>query len=156
MILLKNTQRTIAIDKKSIIDDATFILATLGYAEFDLGIWFTTNKTIRRYNKLYRHKDKATDILSFSHHPTLRAGEKIIPTTPDDYNVGDLIISAEYVYNQLSELKVSFKQRLRVLLVHGICHLLGYDHELDQDYKVMHKKEQSLLKQLEAYKPLTK
>lgn len=154
MILVKNTQRSIAIDKKDLIADAQYLLELLGYQDFDLGIWITTNTTIRRYNKLYRKKDKATDILSFSHNPTLKAGQKIKPLSPDDYNLGDLIISAPYVFDQLADLGISFEQRLRVLLVHGICHLLGYDHELDTDYKIMHRKEQALLKKLELFRPI--
>jgi len=154
MILVKNTQRSISINKKNLIADAQHVLALLGYPDFDLGIWITTNATIRRYNKIYRKKDKPTDILSFSHNPTLKAGQKIKPASADDYNLGDLIISAPYVYDQLADLGVSFEQQLRILLVHGICHLLGYDHESDEDYKIMHKKEQGLLKKLELFRPI--
>ena len=76
MIIIKNTQRALTFDQKRIEKTAQFILDELGYGSFDLGIWFTTEKTIRAYNKEYRKKDKATDILSFPYYD-LKPGDKI-------------------------------------------------------------------------------
>ena len=148
MIVIKNTQRKIVINTKQLKKDAQTILRILHYDDFDLGILLTNNSTIQKYNREYRHKDKPTDVLSFSYHPTLKAGKRIKPTTEEDYNLGDLVISAEYVQQAARELGISFHQRLQVLLVHGICHLLGYNHERDADYRVMHRKEKAILKKL--------
>ncbi len=148
MILIRNSQRKIFIDTKKLNQDAQIILEALKYADFDLGIWLTTNTTIHKYNFLYRKKDKPTDILSFPYHPELHAGERIAVKTDDDKNLGDLIISLEYVAADVKKLGTTFEKRMQVLLVHGICHLLGYDHIRDEDYKVMHRKELSLLKKL--------
>lgn len=148
MITIKNTQQKIKININRLREDAQKILQILKYDDFDLGIWITTNKTIHFYNREYRHKDKPTDILSFAYHSQLKAGQRIKPETDEDKNLGDLIISAEYVQKAALELGVSFDDRMQILLVHGICHLLGYDHEKDEDYKVMHCKEQKLLKKL--------
>lgn len=149
MIIIKNTQRKISVNVKRLQKDAQTVLRILRYEGYDLGIWLTTNKTIRVYNRDYRHKDKATDILSFSYHPTLKVGERIQPKAAEDKNLGDLIISVEYVDAVAQEMGVNLHQRMQVLLVHGICHLLGYDHERDEDYKVMHRKELLLLKHLQ-------
>ena len=151
MITIKNSQRKIKINLDQLRTDAQKVLHILNYEDFDLGIWITTNKTIHFYNREYRHKDKPTDILSFGYHPQLKAGQRIKVKTDEDKNLGDLIISAEYVQKAAQELGVSLDERMRVLLVHGICHLLGYDHEKDEDYKVMHRKEQFLLKKLQDY-----
>ena len=148
MIIIKTTQRKISLDIDQLKKDAQTILRILRYEDYDLGIWLTTNKTIRFYNRTYRHKDKPTDILSFSYHPTLKAGERIKAKMPEDKNLGDLIISVEYVQRVACEMKVDLYKRMQVLLVHGICHLLGYDHERDEDYRVMHRKELALLKHL--------
>ena len=148
MIIIRNRQRKIAVDIDALRADAQTILNTLGYADFDLGILITSQSTIRAYNREYRHKDKATDILSFPFYPSLRPGEKIKAQEPDDKNLGDLIISPEYVTHDLPQWGVSFARRMQVLLVHGICHLLGYDHILDDDYKVMKRKENTLLRVL--------
>jgi probable rRNA maturation factor len=148
MILIKNTQRKIVVSLKKIEEDAQKILRILHYDDFDLGIWITTNKTIHSYNREYRKKDKPTDILSFAYHPTLKAGKRIAPKTDDDKNLGDLIISAEYVQKAARQLGQTLDERMRILVVHGICHLLGYDHEVDEDYKIMHKEELAILKKL--------
>ncbi len=148
MIIIRNRQRKIAVDIDALRADAQTILNTLGYADFDLGVLITSQSTIRAYNREYRHKDKATDILSFPFYPSLRPGEKIKAQEPDDKNLGDLIISPEYVTHDLPQWGVSFARRMQVLLVHGICHLLGYDHILDDDYKVMKRKENALLRVL--------
>jgi len=148
MITIKNTQRTIPIDTKKLKQDAQKILDLLDYHDFDLGIWLTTNKTIHTYNHNYRNKDKPTDILSFPFH-TLKAGERIIPQTEDDKNLGDIMISPQYVYDDLDRWGQTFEERMRVLLVHGICHLLGYDHIKDEDYEIMKAKEELILGKLE-------
>lgn len=150
MILIKNRQRKIICDEKKLKVDVQKILDTLNYSNFDLGIWLTTNKTIQKYNKKYRKKDKPTDILSFPYHPTAKVGEHIKVKTEDDKNLGDLIISLEYVKKDAQQLGTTFEKRMQRLLVHGICHLLGYDHIKDEDYKVMYKKELFLLKKLDG------
>jgi rRNA maturation RNase YbeY len=145
MITIRDTQRKIKVNLDQLKKDAQKILDMLDYSDFDLGIWLTTNKTIRAYNKEYRHKDKATNILSFPFHPKLKAGERIKVKTPDDKNLGDLILSLEYVKKEAENLSLPLQKHLLRLLVHGICHLLGYDHIKDADYAIMHKKEQELL-----------
>ena len=77
MITLKNSQKKIKIDTKKIEQDAAKLLHLLKYADFDLGILITTNKTIRNYNKNFRDKDKATDILSFPYYHDVQAGKRV-------------------------------------------------------------------------------
>jgi len=66
----------------------------------------------------------------------------------EDKNLGDLIISAEYVTKDAKELNVTFEARMKKLLVHGVCHLLGYDHIIDADWHRMRAKEGFLLKKI--------
>ncbi len=148
MILIKNSQRKITVDTKQLQQDAQTILDALDYADFDLGIWLASDSLIRKYNHEYRDKDKATDVLSFPYHSELKAGERIKIKTDEDKNLGDIIIAPSYVLKDLPRWNQTFEQRMQVLLVHGICHLLGYDHIDDADYKVMHKKEVALLRKL--------
>lgn len=150
MINLQNKQRKIKIDHLQIKEKLDFLLDTLSYTNFDLGVLLTTNKTIKFYNKEYRQKDKATDILSFPYHPQLKAGERIKVNEEEDKNLGDMIISLEYVQDDAKKLGVTFAQRMDVLLVHGVCHLLGYDHIEDADYEVMKVEEARLLEKLRS------
>jgi conserved hypothetical protein TIGR00043 len=75
---------------------------------------------IKRLNKLYRNKDKPTDVLSFP------IGEKVNGWLI----LGDVVISVDTAKRQAKELGYSLEEELKRLLVHGLVHLLGYDHEL--------------------------
>ena len=105
VIRIKNTQRKIKIDTKKIESDIQRMLDIAGYSDFDIGVWFTTNKTIRAYNKKYRQKDKPTDILSFPYHTSLKPGDAIQVKDPEDKNLGDIIISLEFAKLDLKTLK---------------------------------------------------
>jgi probable rRNA maturation factor len=146
MIKITNRQRKINVDIPALKKAAGLMLKTLKYDDFDLGILLTTNKTIHHFNKTYRHKDKPTDILSFPYHTALKAGERIVVAEPEDKNLGDLIISLEYVQKDAPNWGQSFDERMIVLLAHGIAHVLGYDHETDEEFAVMQKVEKRLLK----------
>lgn len=145
MITIKNTQRKIKVNINKFKADAQIIMDALGYGDFDLGVWFTTNKTIRFYNKEYRHKDKATDVLSFPFYPELKAGERIAATSDDEKNLGDLIIAPEYMQADAHTMGITLEERLEHIIVHGICHLLGYDHYTPDKDVVMHDLETKML-----------
>ncbi len=149
MITIKTTQRKIKVNIEKLKKEARTVLGLLNYHDFELNIFLTTNQTIRAYNKKYRKIDKPTDILSFPYWPNLKPGQRIVTETAEDKQLGDLIISLEYVQNDAKKLKTTLNKRLQVLLVHGICHLIGYDHETEAKYKVMQKKEKELLSHLD-------
>lgn len=91
-----------------------------------------SDSAIRRLNRDFRAKDKATDVLSF---PQLDAsGEvplsaKSIASKAPPSMLGDVVISIDTARRQARELDQSIAHRLRTLLIHGLLHLLGYDHE---------------------------
>jgi probable rRNA maturation factor len=149
MISIRNSQRTVSVDKEKIAQQAQHILEIIGYPDFDLGIWLSSDQTIRKYNREYRHKDKVTDILSFPAHPDAVAGKKIKVCCEDEMDLGDLIIAPSYVLKAAEREKKSFEDHLTHLLIHGILHLCGYDHEKDVDYRRMRLKEVAVLKKLQ-------
>ncbi len=93
-------------------------------------------------NTKYRGIDKPTDVLSFS----LQEGDVKSPEVESDKLLGDIIISAETAQRQADTLNHSMERELTVLLIHGLLHLTGYDHEEDKDYKIMREKESEMLK----------
>jgi len=145
MVLLKNEQNAQVVDTKQLEKDAQKLLELLDYADFDLGIMLATDEKIHEMNKKFRDKDKATDVLSFPMFPHLKPGERIEVASEDEKNLGDIVIAPQYVYNTLDKWGQSFDERMHVLLVHGLCHLLGYDHVKDKDYEAMKKQEEFLL-----------
>ena len=143
MIFITTKLKTVPLNLQAYQQAAQQALQVLGYDDFDLGIMLTTNRTIKKYNHLYRDKDKTTDVLSFPFH-TIVPGQKIKAQSDDDKNLGDMIISLEYVQRDAQKLGTTFEKRMNRMLIHSICHLLGYDHIIDADFKRMIKKEKSL------------
>lgn len=150
MITINNRQRKIKVNIKEMEHHINVMLQALGYPNFDVGVLLTTNATIRKYNRDYRQKDKATDILSFPYHTELKPGEKIKVKDPEDKNLGDMIISLEYVKKDAPKTwGRSLEEHLINLLAHGLAHLLNYDHQTDEEFAVMQKIEKKLLKALD-------
>jgi len=149
MINFENKQTAILIKETAIKKDARHILGILNYGGYDLGIWLLDLKEMQKYNKEFRDKDKPTDVISFPYHTELKAGDRIVVQSEDDKNVGDIMLCPEYIKEDLPRWEQSLEHRMRVLLVHAICHLLGYDHETDADHEIMQALEDELLAKLE-------
>jgi len=146
MITIKNRQKKIQFNVENYHQKAQKILTYLGYQDFDLGILLTTEKTIQNYNRDFRNKEKATDVLSFPYHTDLKPGKKIKVLSDEDKNLGDIIIAVSYVFENKHTLDGDFNARMDRMLVHAICHLLGHDHIHDADFKKMMTLENKLLK----------
>jgi probable rRNA maturation factor len=146
MILIENRICKIKINEKKIEAGIKKMLAFINYSDFDIGILFTTNKSIRNYNRNFRKKDKATDILSFPYHTELAAGQRISIQEPEDRNLGDLIVSLEFASKDAKLIDSSLDDYILMLVAHGIAHLIGYDHITDSDHKKMSSFEKKLLK----------
>ncbi len=95
-------------------------------------VWLTTNQTIRRYNRQYRQKDVATDVLSF---PLYDASFAVPLTMP--HPIGQLMISHQKAAQQAKAYGHSFIRELSFLFVHGVLHCVGYDHETPDDEAIM-------------------
>ncbi|KAJ1944733.1 hypothetical protein EC988_005914, partial [Linderina pennispora] len=70
----------------------------------------------------------------------------------DDMNLGDMFLAMPYILKDCRQHNDALGERLPVLFTHGICHLLGYDHELDHDYMQMSKREQEILQKYHRLK----
>lgn len=106
----------------------------------ELGVLITDDDTVRRLNREYAGEDHATDVLSFS----LREGEEF--ATPDGKDrLGEVIIAYPTAERQAQEAGHPVDDELAHLLVHGILHLLGYDHAEPEDERAMRGRESALL-----------
>jgi rRNA maturation RNase YbeY len=118
-------------------------LATLplvGQAEAELSVALIGNAEMRKLNAQYRNKDYPTDVLSFPMEQTGPAATRLL---------GDVIISVEKAREQANERGRTPDQELATLLIHGIVHLLGYDHERSaKDARVMKRVEDKIYRQL--------
>ena len=148
MITLHNKQEDLAIDIKQLEAHAQRVLDMLGYSDFDLGIALVSSDEMQGYNREYRNIDKPTDVLSFPFHYEIIPGEKIHADNDDEKNLGDIIICPAYAKTTLIDWDQEIKERLDGLLMHGMCHLLGYDHTTDEQEEQMLAMEAKLLSKI--------
>jgi probable rRNA maturation factor len=93
----------------------------------DFTLILSNDRRIRRLNQMFRHKDQSTDVLSFPSSPMDRKDDPF-----ENWSMGDMMVSVETAYRQAIQQGHSLEREIEILLIHGILHLLGYDHETDQ------------------------
>jgi len=136
-VILKENDE--ALIKKSAITAAeheNFILNCEAY------VTLTNDNGIRDMNREHRNIDEATDVLSF---PFFTAEELRIKTPGEAFILGDIVISADKVNSQAFEYGHSRERELAFLTVHGMLHLLGFDHLTEEDEKIMEAKQEEIL-----------
>ena len=101
----------------------------------------SNNRNIKKLNKRFRNKNKHTDILSFPFHETI-----------NDFNevyLGDIIISFNYMNKPKNLNTRKFKEKVTKIFIHGFLHLLGFDHNKKNEYKLMFNEEQRIFKSIQ-------
>lgn len=117
--------------------------------EVDVYITLTNNEEIHKINKEYRDVDRPTDVLSFPMYERDEiAGLKNDTDDEIEKILGDIIVSIEKVREQAEEYGHSFERELAYLVTHGMLHLLGYDHMIEEEKAVMRKREEEILETL--------
>ena len=126
---------------KKIISDAvkkTFQNENVKSQNNYISVLLTSDDNIKELNLKYRNKNKATNVLAF---PIQESIEK------QNY-IGDLAISLEKIIFESNKYKIKKNKYLSKITIHGILHLLGYDHINDDDYEVMNEIEDRLINEL--------
>ena len=101
-----------------------------------VSLTFVDNKYIHKINKKYRHIDRPTDVISFAFLDAEDSYDKIL-FSPGPVVLGDIYISLEKAKEQAEEYQHSLDRELCFLFVHGLLHLLGYDHMTNEEEKEM-------------------
>ncbi|MBS8264948.1 rRNA maturation RNase YbeY [Mesobacillus boroniphilus] len=110
----------------------------------ELSVTFVSNERIQEINREYRDKDRPTDVISFALEE-MGEGEMEIVGKDIPRILGDIIISVPKAREQAEEYNHSFMRELGFLAVHGLLHLLGYDHMNEQDEKQMFDRQKEIL-----------
>ena len=119
---------------------ARAILSEVGEASAELGILFVGDQRMRGLNHRYRDKDRTTDVLAFAMREAPHSSAGLL---------GDVVIAVPTAVRQAKEGQRSLDEELTVLLVHGILHLCGYDHERsEKEARRMHRRERMILRSL--------
>ncbi|WP_436956171.1 rRNA maturation RNase YbeY [Staphylococcus sp. AS1337] len=109
--------------------------------EAELSVTFVDKEEIQEINKMYRDKDKVTDVISFA----LEEDEPEITGLDMPRVLGDIIICTDVAKEQADNYGHSFERELGFLALHGFLHLLGYDHMNEQDEKEMFGRQEQIL-----------
>jgi probable rRNA maturation factor len=116
-------------------------------AQSEVSLTLTDDEGIRVLNRDYRRLDQPTDVLSF---PLLEefGDEPAIVGAPQDYLLGDIVISLERAVSQAADFGHSLEREVGFLFVHGLLHLLGYDHDTAEGEEDMRSREEATLQGL--------
>jgi len=152
LIRVVNLQNKVKIDKKYVerVAEKAIRLATgasgkLWQRKCGAGVIFVNNNCIKRLNRRYRKVNQITDVIAF---PMQEMREFVLPRHLSLSILGDVFISADRAKVQAREFGHSMKKEIAILTVHGILHLLSYDHGKKKEAMAMRSKENEILSAL--------
>ncbi|MDR1774431.1 MAG: rRNA maturation RNase YbeY [Clostridioides sp.] len=159
-IIFEDRQEKIKLNEDIMNDIKNIMIECLNYEgyddDYDVSLSFVDNDEIRELNREFRNIDKATDVLSFPLF-TEEAEENFaqMPFEEVEFgeiSLGDIVISLERAKEQSVEYNHSLKREVCFLVCHSMFHLLGYDHDTDENTKDMRKREKDILNKLNITK----
>jgi probable rRNA maturation factor len=125
MIEVVNRQRKLKIDCERWQGFTTNVLAVMPADVPGVTVAFVSDRAMRELNRLWRHKQGTTDVLSFpAEQDAFESGE--------GSSLGDVVISVEQAARQAKENRLSLDEEIAQLILHGVIHLCGYDHSTDK------------------------
>lgn len=128
-----NRQRLARVDAARVVRLADATLDSVGRADANLTVAFVRDRIIRNLNRKFRSKDHATDVLSFpAQDKSEEPGENDFARSGASDHLGDIVISTDTALRQADDECHSFEREVDELVIHGVLHLCGYDHETDR------------------------
>jgi probable rRNA maturation factor len=132
VLVTRKARSSVALRSRQVHIIAERMLRHLGREEHELSVLLTDDPFIRTLNETHRGKDRPTDVLAFAQNE----GEGM-PTPMDHGLLGDVVISLDTAERQARARKHSLMDEVSFLLAHGILHLIGYDHQTDEEEAIM-------------------
>ena len=139
MILISNNCQRMNLDERLIYNAALATLKVHGSEDCEVSILLTDDAEIQVLNRHYRQIDAPTDVLAFA----MREG---IDSDLNPHLLGDVVISLQTAQRQSLAQGHAFEVELALLTVHGILHLLGYDHQMPEEAAIMFEKQEAILR----------
>lgn len=147
-IRIANRQRRIPLRTETYRTWGEKVLRKLGRPEAEISLSFLNDRRIRSLNKIYRGKDQSTDVLAFPLALPKSVRWRSSAHRPPPPFLGDVVISVPTAGRQAREQHHSLGREMAWLMIHGILHLLGYDHERPEEARRMRRKERTLIRHL--------
>jgi len=132
------------VDEGNLHSVAAEVLSQEGVEEeAELSLIITDDEAVRELNRRFRGVDAPTDVLAFG----MEAEEPFVSAPESPPYLGDVVISYQRALAQAEELGHAVAEELKLLVIHGILHLLGYDHQEETAARKMREKEECVLRQ---------
>ena len=152
-VYIRNQLRSLQFDGPGLMKLAQRILNAAGEPSSELSLTFVGDRRMRRLNRAYRMKDRTTDVLAFAMREAPGPPTRSQGVDP----LGDIVISAPTALKQARTRSHSLDREIAVLLVHGILHLCGYDHERSgAEARRMQRRERAILRGLGPVSVMTR
>lgn len=146
-VLISNRQRKVAVDCRRLRKVADFVLDSLGVREAELSVLLVSDRRMKQLNRQYLGRNRSTDVLAFAQWEG--GGQGLHPAC-----LGDVVISAETAAGQAAHAGAHLNRELDLLLVHGILHLIGYEHTgVHEEALAMEKKQRQLVRSIRKLFP---
>jgi len=137
--------RMVRVNRPQVARLVSAILSTVNEPSSDISLTFVGDRRMRRLNRQYRRKDRTTDVLAFA----MREAETPPASHRVSRSLGDVVIAVPTAVRQARRGNRSFEEEVACLLIHGILHLCGYDHERSKSEALrMSRRERMVLKKL--------
>jgi probable rRNA maturation factor len=143
MIHFRNAVKNSGVDTRRLKAVAKQLLRQVDESDSSLSVSLVHDREIQVLNKEHRGKDKPTDVLSFPLYDDGADGERGQPHGPERL-LGDVVISVDTARRQAAEYDAPLQNELYRLLIHGILHVLGHDHEQPEERAAMEAEERRL------------
>lgn len=146
-IVVRNLQKVVKFDSKLLKSDVTFLQHLLGISAYDTSVLCISKRKMRTINMQTRGIDRVSEVLSFPYHEDALNGRVPKPKTLCDFNLGDIYLCPQLIREKCAERRISLHVNMVRYVAHSLCHLMGYTHETDRNWKIMFRKETEILKQ---------
>ncbi|BFY98019.1 hypothetical protein BsWGS_01059 [Bradybaena similaris] len=145
-LVLRNLQQAVKINLVQLRSDVGLLMGLCELQAYDLSLLLVSDDKIRRLNAEYRHIDEVTDVLAFPFHQILPENAGHLPDVEEDEKIlGDIVLGVPFIHQQAQKHSEHFDSVLLTMVTHGVCHLVGYDHETQQQWTQMYNKELDIL-----------
>jgi probable rRNA maturation factor len=149
--MILNRQKKVPLAEQPLSEFLDKILHELNFPQAEVSIAFVSDAEMAKWNQNFRHKKGPTDVLSFSvlskRHAKRKRAVVESPVTTGGF-LGDIAIAPETARRFAKENGRTLDNEIRILMLHGVLHLMGYDHESKSDFGQMKRIEQKLRRRL--------
>eukprot|EP00794_Sanderia_malayensis_P016098 gene16098-17719_t len=152
-LVIRNLQKVVKLDTKLLKADVYFLRKCLGMDAYDVSVVCIGKLRMQNLNQQTRDRNEPTEILSFPYHLNANNGKLPSPiVNPCDFNLGDIYLCVPLVKERCCQRGISLRVNLLRYVAHGLCHLIGYSHHTETNWKLMYRKEKEILALLSYYR----